>query len=106
MYAMFEGASVFNQPLNSWNTSIVTDMTEMFRSASIYNQNISGWNVNAVINYTDFATDATAFELINQPRFITTRNTRSLKIKKNNKYIDEIAQIDEIHTIPNIHKMI
>jgi surface protein len=54
MFAMFFGASAFNQPLNSWNVSNVTRMTEMFRSATAFNQDIGGWNVSNVTNFLDF----------------------------------------------------
>jgi surface protein len=45
---MFRGAIRFNQPLSSWNTAKVTFMTRMFENAASFNQNISGWNVGAV----------------------------------------------------------
>ena len=35
---MFDNASSFNQPLNKWNVSKVTDMTCMFMDASSFNQ--------------------------------------------------------------------
>ena len=34
MRAMFAGARSFNQPLNKWNVSKVTNMEDMFRNAS------------------------------------------------------------------------
>ena len=37
MRSMFAG-SVFNQPLNAWNASSVTDMSQMFFQASSFNQ--------------------------------------------------------------------
>jgi surface protein len=45
MSGMFRDAYSFNQPLNSWNTSNVTDMTFMFNSATAFNQDISSWQV-------------------------------------------------------------
>jgi surface protein len=42
---MFYGPTAFNQPLNSWNVSNVTDMNFMFQNAIAFNQNLSGWNV-------------------------------------------------------------
>jgi MoxR-like ATPase len=38
MSHMFDGASSFNQPLDSWNVSNVTDMSHMFDGASSFNR--------------------------------------------------------------------
>ena len=56
---MFKGASSFNQPLNAWNVSHVTDMNAMFSGATSYehmyivftgttsfNQPLNVWNVS------------------------------------------------------------
>jgi len=48
MSVMFGGAAAFNQPLNSWNVSNVTSMDFMFYNATVFNQDISGWNVSSV----------------------------------------------------------
>jgi surface protein len=44
---MFVGATAFNQPLNSWDVSSVTNMGGMFEGATAFNQDISGWNVSS-----------------------------------------------------------
>ena len=49
---MFYEASDFNQPLNNWNVSNVTDMSSMFRNASSFNQPLNNWNV---LNVTDMS---------------------------------------------------
>ena len=38
MWGMFKNASSFNQPLNDWNVSNVTDMELIFHDASSFNQ--------------------------------------------------------------------
>ena len=38
MRDMFTGATSFNQPLNNWNVSNVTDMDSMFYEATSFNQ--------------------------------------------------------------------
>ena len=38
-------ATAFNQPIGSWNTSNVTNMSGMFRDATAFNQNLSTWKV-------------------------------------------------------------
>ena len=50
MSCMFNGASSFNQPLNAWNTSKVTDMGGMFYGASSFNQPLNEWDTSEVTN--------------------------------------------------------
>ena len=45
---MFNDATSFDQPLNNWNVSSVTDMSGMFSGATSFNQPLSGWNVSSV----------------------------------------------------------
>ena len=54
MANMFSSSKAFNQPLSSWDTSKVTDMSNMFSSSSSFNQNISEWNVSLVTAYSAF----------------------------------------------------
>ena len=44
---MFENAKSFNQPLDNWNVSKVTNMKNMFKNAKKFNQNISNWIVSS-----------------------------------------------------------
>lgn len=41
---MFKNARTFNQPLNSWDVSKVTDMHDMFNYARAFDQDLSTWN--------------------------------------------------------------
>ena len=52
MYAMFNATS-FNQPLNNWNVSNVTDMWCMFRHATSFNQPLNNWNVSNDVTETE-----------------------------------------------------
>jgi gliding motility-associated-like protein len=88
MQTMFEGASIFNSPLNfsntsnvkrmSWmfknavkfnqplnfNTSSVLDMKQTFYNARDFNQNINNWDVGSVTNFESIFRSAEDF---NQP---------------------------------------
>ena len=61
MRSMFINASVFNQPLNGWNTSEVTNMSNMFQNATAFDQNIGSWNVSKVTDFINFMFGKTQF---------------------------------------------
>ena len=69
MIEMFEGAESFNQPLNSWNVSNVTNMRHMFRGAESFNQPLNSWNVSNVNNRRGMFTGATLMQERNKPNF-------------------------------------
>ena len=63
MSRMFEEASSFNQPLNNWDVSNVTDMRRMFNGARSFNQPLNNWNVS-ITDMSNMFDPASSF---NQP---------------------------------------
>ena len=61
---MFNKATTFNQPLNNWDTSKVTDMHDMFNYASGFNQPLNSWDVSKVTDMNRMFENARTF---NQP---------------------------------------
>ena len=66
MADMFDSAESFNQPLNKWNVSKVTNMEAMFGGATSFNQPLNDWNVSKVTNMALMFGGATATSF-NQP---------------------------------------
>jgi surface protein len=64
MRGMFFRATSFNQPLDGWDTSAVTTMDNMFFMATSFNQLLNGWDTSAVTNMHSMFSRATSF---NQP---------------------------------------
>jgi surface protein len=58
---MFNQATAFNQPIGTWNTAAVTDMSQMFSQASAFDQPIGSWNTGAVTLIYNIFANATAF---------------------------------------------
>jgi surface protein len=50
MNRMFFYSQSFNQPLDSWDVSSVTNMGSMFAYASAFDQPLGSWNVSSVTN--------------------------------------------------------
>ena len=64
MHEMFHGAKSFNKPLNDWNTSNVTDMSGMFSGAKKFNKPLNDWNTSNVTDMSNMFYEASSF---NQP---------------------------------------
>jgi surface protein len=64
MRGIFAGAAAFNQPLEDWDVSKVTDMIAMFQGAAAYNQPLKDWDVSKVTDMPSMFKGAAAY---NQP---------------------------------------
>jgi surface protein len=64
MSNMFVFQSTFNQALNSWDVSNVTNMFQMLASANNFNQPLNSWDVSSVTNMRNMFSLASSF---NQP---------------------------------------
>lgn len=61
---MFCNCSKFNQYINDWNTSNVTDMSFVFFNSFCFNQPLNSWNVSKVWNMRSMFNGCSSF---NQP---------------------------------------
>jgi surface protein len=52
MSDLFDGQVSFNDDIGNWDTSAVTNMNAMFFAANSFNQNISSWDVAAVTSFS------------------------------------------------------
>ena len=64
MSSLFSSKQNFNEDISNWDVSNVTNMALMFFYASSFNQDISSWNVSSVTNMSYMFDAAFAF---NQP---------------------------------------
>jgi len=61
---MFIDTISFNQPLNNWNVSNVTNMSWMFCGASSFNKPLNGWDVSNVTNIVGMFSSTTIDEML------------------------------------------
>jgi surface protein len=64
MSSLFSSKNSFNDDIGNWDVSSVTNMYAMFHSANVFNQPIGNWNVSLVTNMKHMFNTAKAF---NQP---------------------------------------
>lgn len=74
MFWMFRDASAFNNVLNFSDTSKVYDMSAMFQNATLFNQPLK-LDTRSVTNFDSFLEDASSF---NQPLDFDTRSAQSM----------------------------
>ena len=83
MSGLFRDNSMFNQALNSWDTSNVTNMSDMFHGASSFNQPIGNWNTSKVTTIASMFESASSFnQAVDTNQVIVSRtknNTVSLQ---------------------------
>ena len=58
---MFHATESFNQPLDNWNVSNVTNMREMFLHATSFNQPLNNWDVSNVTDMRRMFNGARSF---------------------------------------------
>ena len=61
MKGMFLYSRNFNQNINSWDVSNVTNMSKMFSYANTFNQPIGNWNTSNVIDMSSMFSYARSF---------------------------------------------
>ena len=72
MSDLFKDKYSFNDDISGWNVSNVTDMRRMFHTAQAFNQPIGNWNVSNVSNMKEmFANTQTFNKAINKKPNVT-----------------------------------
>ena len=61
MSELFKDNDTFNADIGNWNTCNVTNMTSMFEGATIFNQDLSDWNMRSVASIVKMFKNASAF---------------------------------------------
>ena len=78
---MFCFARSFNQPLDNWNVSNVTDMNNMFNDVTFFNHPLNNWNVSKVEDMAWMFYKASSFnQPLHAPWYVVQRRTRRTRI--------------------------
>jgi surface protein len=86
--SMFQGASMFDQDIGTWDVTTIVNMTNMFQGATSFNQNISEWNVIALEEANNMLTDSN-FSIYNYDLLLSSWSNKNVKTNvlfQNNKY--------------------
>jgi surface protein len=111
MNSMFGNPSLvnnaFNQNLNSWNTSTVTDMGSLFYNCRVYNQPMNTWDVSKVTNFNSMFSAAISFNnglapavsgvmpwIINTTNAVTMASMFGTGVVFNNAFNQDISSWD------------
>ena len=62
MSSIFDGATLFDRPLDDWDVSSTTDMTRMFAGATSFNRPLDDWDISAATGMSGMFAGATAFD--------------------------------------------
>ena len=95
MSGFFAYAEAFNQPLENWDVSGVTDMSGMFSGAAKFNQPLEKWDVSNVTNMTEMFKDAKSFN--DYPESWIVPKDRSKNMFKGTK-VEELAKEKPLKT--------
>ena len=68
MFFLFSNSHSFNQSLNDWDVSNVTNMKDMFEEANSFNQPLNNWNVSKVTDMCSMFSGATSLTSTSQLR--------------------------------------
>ena len=99
MASMFNSSDIFNQNIDAWDVSSVTDMTSMFQDAFLFNQGFPTWNTGNVtkMSYMFAATFGTSWGVFNGDisNFDTSSVTTMRKMLHNcNEFNQDISGWD------------
>ena len=65
MSNVFVGCLQFNGDIYSWDTSSVTNMQYMLYNCDLFDQSLAAWNIESVTNFTNFMQNATGLSTTN-----------------------------------------
>jgi surface protein len=96
MHFMFYDASNFNQPLNQWNVSQVTNMRWMFYGAINFNQPLNSWNISQVLNMNAMFSNSKLEKIYNITNLHIPHTHLYFNFKRRHTFVLAIKQIETI----------